>query len=111
MGINETDRNGIRIIPIRGSFTAANSAWLRNEVEKALPVPGKIVLDLVDMTYIDSSGVGVLGVLRDLSRSYGHEMKLAGLQMCPRSVFCMLKVYSLFQVYDSLNAALESFRD
>ena len=108
---NATDINGVRIIPIRGRFTATNSLQLRNAVEEALPVPGKIVLNLVDMTYIDSTGVGVLGVLRDLSRSYGHEMKLVGLQMCPRCVFCILKVYSLFQVYDSLNAALESFQD
>ena len=111
MVLREKNVGNIRVICLSGALTAEDADSLRIAVEKALPDPGRIVLDLAELTGIDRAGIGVLATLRDLTKFRGRSLKLACLQVLPRSVFNIVKVYSQFEVYDTLPAVLESFRD
>lgn len=111
MEVLEKDIGNVRVIVLSGELTAETAEPLRAAVARALPEPGRIVLDLAEMRSIDRTGIGVLAILRDLTRECGHSLKLACLQVMPRSVFNMIKVCPLFEMYDTLPGALESFRD
>ena len=104
------DVGDVRVISLSGALSGENADPLRAAVGRALPRPGRIVLDLAELGGIDRTGVGVLADLRDQVKQSGISLKLACLQILPRSVFNMMKVCSLFEVYDTLPAALESFR-
>ena len=109
MDLREKDIGDVRVICLSGALTAENADPLRAAVTRSLPGPGRIVLDLADLRNIDRAGVGVLAELRDQAKRSGGVLKLACLQILPRSIFNMMNVYSLFDVYDTIPAALESF--
>jgi len=111
MKVQEKDIGNIRVISLEGELTAENAEPLCAAVDRALPNPGRIVLDLAEMRSIDRTGAGVLAILLDRTKDHGHPLKLACLQIMPRSVFNMIEVCSLFEMYDTLPAALDSFRD
>ena len=111
MDLQEKDIGGIRVIALSGALTADNAEPLCAAVERALPNPGRIVLDLAEMRSVDRAGIGILALLRDrVKKNSGQSLKLACLQVMPRSVFNMLKVSSRFEMYDTIPAALDSFR-
>jgi anti-sigma B factor antagonist len=69
----------------------------------------KVVLNLADVNYIDSSGVG------ELVRSYttvvdqGGQLKLLCLTKKVQEVLAITKLLTVFQVYDSETATIASF--
>jgi len=70
----------------------------------------KILLNLVDVNYIDSSGIGVLVSSFSTVRSQGGELKLVNLSKRIRDLLQITKLYSLFDVKDDEAAAVGSFR-
>jgi anti-sigma B factor antagonist len=69
----------------------------------------KIVVNLHDVTYVDSCGVGVLIAKYVSVRSKGGDVKL--LHLTPRShrVMEISKLLTVFETFDSEDRALESF--
>jgi anti-sigma B factor antagonist len=70
----------------------------------------KILLNLGEAAYIDSSGIGVLVSGFSTVRSQGGELKLVNLSKRIRDLLHITKVYSLFDVKDDEAAAVASFR-
>lgn len=70
-----------------------------------------IVVDLSKADFMDSSGIGILiGGLTSVRRS-GGDMRLAGMTKRIRNLFLITKLLgSVFDDYDSVAAAVESFR-
>jgi anti-sigma B factor antagonist len=69
----------------------------------------KIVLDLGGVTYIDSSGVGMLVAKLKTIREGGGDMKLLNLTRRSESLFGMLKLLIVFETFDNEAAAVRSF--
>ena len=70
----------------------------------------KILLNLVEVNYIDSSGIGVLVSSFSTVRSQGGQLKLVNLSKRIHDLLQITKVYSLFDVKDDEAAAVGSFR-
>jgi anti-sigma B factor antagonist len=70
----------------------------------------KILLNLVEVDYIDSSGIGVLMSSFSTVRSQGGALKLVNLSKRIRDLLQITKLYSLFDVKDDEAAAVASFR-
>src|SRR5690242_8527769 len=68
----------------------------------------KILLNLVGVNYIDSSGIGVLVTSFSTARSQGGELKLVNLSKRISDLLRITKVYSLFDVKDDEAAAVAS---
>jgi anti-sigma B factor antagonist len=69
----------------------------------------KIVLDLGGVTYIDSSGVGMLVAKLKTIREAGGDLKLLHLTRRSESLFGMLKMLIVFETFDNEAAAVRSF--
>jgi len=70
----------------------------------------QIVLDLGHVTYIDSSGLGVLVALYTSARNAGGNIKLANLNSRSRELLQVTRLYTVFETYDSAEEAARSFR-
>ena len=69
----------------------------------------KIVVNLAEVTYIDSAGIGVL-IARYLGvKRRGGDMKLANLTSRSHRVMTITHLLTVFQAYDSVDEALRSF--
>ena len=69
----------------------------------------KIVLDLGGVTYIDSSGVGMLVAKLKTLKEKGGDMKLLNLNRRAESLLGMLKLLILFEAFQDEAAAVRSF--
>ena len=70
----------------------------------------KIVLDLGGVTYIDSSGVGMIAAKLKTVRERGGDMKIAHFSSRSLRVFGMMKILIAFETFDDEAAAVRSFR-
>jgi len=85
------------------------TASLRNQVKDLLSESRQIVLNLADVSYIDSSGLGTLVGLYTSARSVGGEIKLASLTSRVKDVLQITKLGSLFEFYDTAEEAASTF--
>ena len=69
----------------------------------------KVVLDLGGVTYIDSSGVGMLVAKLKTVKERGGDMKLLNLTRRAESLLGMLKLLMLFETFEDEAAAVRSF--
>ena len=69
----------------------------------------KIVLNLADVNYIDSSGVGELVSTYTTVAKQGGQLKLLGLTKKVHEVLAITKLLTVFQAYDNEPTAVASF--
>jgi anti-sigma B factor antagonist len=83
---------------------------VRNSVREVLKNGGKkIVLNLGDVNYIDSSGIGELVSSFTTVTNQGGQLKLLNLTKKIQELLAITKLLTVFQVYDDERAALASF--
>jgi anti-sigma B factor antagonist len=87
------------------------TSLLRDEVKKAIADGNKrIVLNLGEVNYIDSGGLGTLVALHTTAHNAGGSIKLASLTKRVGDLLQVTKLLTVFEVYNSEYEALESFR-
>jgi anti-sigma B factor antagonist len=91
------------VIVARGEIDDATSPLLRSELASALALrPEEVTLDLRDVTFVDSSGLGVLvGALKRLRESGGGRFSVVDVQDPVRKVFDITGLTALFELRDS----------
>jgi len=109
--IVEKKVDGVLLLDLRGRITLGNETEsLRNKVKQALEAGyAHILLDLGEITYIDSVGLSTLIAGYTSARKAGGNLKLLHL---PRGVHQLLQITRLstvFEIYEDLEAARQSF--
>lgn len=69
----------------------------------------KLVIDLSQVGFIDSAGIGDLVAARSSAISGGGNLKLTGLNARLTDMFMLTKLLLIFQAYDSLDEAVLSY--
>jgi anti-sigma B factor antagonist len=84
---------------VRGEVDIASSPLLRRQLERLVKNSEPIVVDMTDMTFIDSSGLGVLVDLAQRHReASGAAVSLRGMQEPVRRVFEITGLTDLFAI-------------
>jgi anti-sigma B factor antagonist len=86
------------------------SSLLREAVKKAVSANNRIVLNLGEVNYIDSGGLGTLVALRTTAQNAGGTIKLTNLTKRVGDLLQVTKLLTVFDVYNSEAEAIESFR-
>jgi len=86
------------------------TSLLRQQVRGLLPANHHVVLNLRDLTFLDSSGMGVLIELFTSTQKAGGCLKLASLSKHIRDALTITKLVMVFEVFPDELAAAESFR-
>ena len=96
------------ILDISGDIDLAHSSEVRRVVlvefrEKRTP---KVLLNLLEVNYIDSSGVASLVEGLKASRDVGSRMILFGLSPIAHEVLQLSRLLTIFEIYDTEEKAL-----
>jgi anti-sigma B factor antagonist len=103
--------DGILVVDCSGRIIfGEESANLRDTLRDLIPQNKKIILNLSGVNYIDSGGLGTLVALYTSARNSGGSIKLANLTQRVGDLLQVTKLLTVFDVYDSEERALESFR-
>ena len=102
---------GVTIVDISGRIELGEeSAALRDLVRDLLSKGHKqILLNLGDVHYIDSSGLGALVSSFTSARKQGGELKLLNLTDRVTDLMQMTKLYTVFDIKDDESVAVKSF--
>lgn len=93
----------VLVIQCEGRIVSGSEVTtLHAYVGDALPKYPDIILQLDQVSFIDSSGLGALVRLVSTARAKGGDLKLCGLQEHVRKVLEATNLLSLFETYDSL---------
>ena len=103
--------DGVTILDLSGRITLGEgSVTLRDAVKDALAKGSKsILLNLKDVDYIDSSGLGELVSAYTSVKNQGGELKLLHLTSKVQDLLQITKLYTVFDVRDDEAHAVSSF--
>ena len=103
--------SGVTIVDLSGKITLGEGGMaLREEVHKLLAGGSKkIVLNLGEVNYIDSSGLGELVSAYTAVKNAGGELKLLNLTSKVRDLLVITKLVTVFDVKDDEASAVASF--
>jgi anti-sigma B factor antagonist len=113
MSLKATTRqvDGVSVMDLSGRITLGEgSVILRDKIREMLGQGNKkILLNLGDVTYIDSSGIGELVSAFTAVRKEGGELKLLNLTKKVHDLLQITKLYTVFDVKDDEAAAIGAF--
>jgi len=109
--IIEKTVDDIRIIKVCGELDALVAPKLKERIAKQIELDiNKFVIDFGDLVHINSLAMGILrGKLR-VVRDLGGDIKLVGLNDHIRTIFEMIGLDELFDIYATEEEAIASFR-
>ena len=113
MALRMTDRQvgGVDVLDIEGRIVLGEESNAFREKVKGLLAAGRknIILNLAQVGYIDSAGLGTLVATFHSARSQGATLKLTNLGSKFKEVLQVTKLMTVFDTYDTEAAAIASF--
>lgn len=109
--IDEQEFGDVTVLTLRGQILLDDGDLVFRRKIHELVDRGrvKIVVNLADVDYIDSAGIGmVVGKLKTV-RERGGDMKLLNLNTRGQRVFGITKLVFVFETFDNERAAVKSF--
>jgi anti-sigma B factor antagonist len=103
---------GVTVVDMSGRITLGEGSVVLREAVKDLVAKGqkKILLNLGDVTYIDSSGIGELVSAFTSVRNQGGELKLLNLTKKVHDLLQITKLYTVFDIKDDEAVAIQSYK-
>ena len=103
--------DGVTVVDMSGRITLGEGSVILRDTIRDLIGKGqkKILLNLGDVTYIDSSGIGELVSAFTAVRREGGELKLLNLTKKVHDLLQITKLYTVFDIKDDETAAIKSF--
>lgn len=106
-----TLNDGIIVVDCVGRIVfGEESSELRDRVRALISSEARIVLNLSEVTYIDSGGLGTLVSLYTSARNAGAAIKLANLTRRVGDLLQVTKLLTVFDVYETEEEAVQSLR-
>jgi anti-sigma B factor antagonist len=109
--IREREREGIKILDLSGRLTVGPASTQLREATSRLHATGfkNIVLNLADVDYIDSTGLGSLVICFTSLQKSGGSLKLCNLNKRNLELLVLTKLSTVFQLYNDEQDAVNSF--
>lgn len=100
-------RNDVHVLHARGRLTLGEGAAVLRDTIRTLVAGGsvRIVLDLAQISYVDSAGIGELVSAYTSITSQGGRLALAALQKRVIELLQITKLLTVFEVFDSVDQA------
>ena len=99
------------IARLSGPLNASLGEQLLERIRTQLEHSRNVIIDLTGVEYLDSAGMGALVSVQMSTKRKGHNCILTGLQGVPLEVMRSSQLLKIFQVQDSVDAALEQVRE
>ena len=93
------------------TLNVSNVKEFKTNIEKYLDSEKNIILDLSQLTFVDSSGLGAfLFCLKRLNQKNG-DLNLCGVTKPVRILFELVRLHQIIDIFDTREEALASFKD
>jgi anti-sigma B factor antagonist len=109
--IHRREVNGVIVLDLNGRITTGEASVamrdaIRGEINQG---PKRILVNLAEVTYIDSAGLGELISAYTAVKNRGGDLKLLNLTKRVHDLMQITKLYTVFDFYDDEAKALAAF--
>lgn len=115
MSVTFTERTqgDVTIIDVKGRITlGSGNVEMREKVNDILDLGKKrLILNLAELSYLDSSGVGTLVGCYTSAQNREAELKLVNLTHKIRDLLAITKLLTVFDTYETEEEAIKSFKE
>jgi anti-sigma B factor antagonist len=111
MNLTNKEISGVSVVALNGRIVLGEESTALRESVKSLLVAGKkrIVLDMSNVTYIDSAGLGILVAAHVSAQKQGASLHLSNLGNKFHDVLQLTRLLTVFNVYNTQAEAISSF--
>jgi anti-sigma B factor antagonist len=110
MDIEVSQSSGVTLVIPKGDLDMGTADQVKRTLTELIEKgQSKLVMDLGDVAYIDSSGLGALVAAMKQARAVGGNLKLCSLQEDVRSIFEMTRLIKVIAVHSDRQEALASW--
>jgi anti-sigma B factor antagonist len=111
LDIQQREREGIILLDLNGRITVGKEATAFREAIAGLSAAGtrNVVLNLGDVDYIDSTGLGALVIAATTLRKNGGNVKLLNLNRRNIELLVMTKLATVFEIFADEQDAVNSY--
>ena len=111
MKITKREKNGVTILEVEGKVTIGKGdVVLREAVLQAIGEgPAKLLINLGEVTTIDSSGVGELVSAYTTVTNRGGKLKLVNMPPKVSDILQITQLITVFEVFETEDEAVKSF--
>lgn len=108
---NQIQDGGVLVIEYRDEhLDASNVREFREAAQKIMKDQSKVVLDMSQLKFVDSSGLGALiSCLRDANSRKG-DLRLSAMSRSVLALFELMRMHRVFSIHDTVEGAVSSFR-
>src|SRR5579862_475659 len=101
----------VTVVDATGRITLGEGASVFRDMIRDLAAKGnkKILVNLSDVSYIDSSGIGEMVSSFTTVTNHGGQLKLLGLTKRVKDLLQITKLYTVFEVFEDESSAVRSF--
>lgn len=111
MKIRRDDKGEVTVLRVEGKIMGGPDADAFQNTVKELLAGGRqrLVLDLGKVSWVNSTGLGILIAGHSTVKREGGEMKLVGVNKRIDQIFMVTKLHTIFESFESEADALASF--
>ncbi len=112
LSIASREVDGVTVLDLSGRITLGEGSVQLRDAIRDLIAKGqrRILLDLGEVNYIDSSGLGELVSAYTTVKNQGANLKLLKLTKKVHDLLQLTKLYTVFDIYDDEASAIASFK-
>jgi anti-sigma B factor antagonist len=101
----------VTVVDASGRITLGEGASVFRDTIRDLAAKGnkKILVNLADVSYIDSSGIGEMVSSFTTVTNHGGQLKLLSLTKRVKDLLQITKLYTVFEVFEDESSAVRSF--
>ncbi len=107
--IKQREREGIVVLDLRGRITVGDEAGALRDAFGHLAGPANVILNLRDVDFIDSTGLGALVVGFTSLRKRGGRLKLENVSRRNIELLVFTKLTTVFEIFNDEHDAVNSF--
>jgi len=111
MKLTQQERDGVVVLEPKGKILGGPDATLLKDQLQALIDAGKtkVVIDLAEVDYMNSTGLGILISTLTTLRKANGELKLANVTEKIKSLLVITKLVTVFDDFESVDGAVAAF--
>jgi anti-sigma B factor antagonist len=105
--------SGVSVVALSGRIVLGEESSVLRDTVKKLVDSGKkkVVLDMSDVSYIDSAGLGMLVASYVSAKTQGAQVRLCALGQKFHEVLQITRLLTIFDVYDTQAQAIAGFAE
>jgi anti-sigma B factor antagonist len=108
--LNTYTVNNVKVLNLVGRFDSLSVGPVQTWVETAVEdEPANLVVDLQDVTFVDSTGLATLVTGMKRSREKGGDLRICGLQQPLRLIFELTRLDKAFEIFNNEDEAVQAF--